>query len=88
MSDDQAGITGVDARSRAPIGLVVAGLIVIAVSIFVAQNTEDIEIQFLFFKGSMPLWLVIVIILVLGMVLGQALMYMRRRRKRRQDEST
>ncbi|MGI9666167.1 MAG: lipopolysaccharide assembly protein LapA domain-containing protein [Acidimicrobiia bacterium] len=84
MSDSDNLQASDDRGAKAPIGLVIAGLIVIAVAIFVSQNTDEVEIQFLVFSGSVPLWFLIVIFVVLGMVLGQALAWLRRRRKRRQ----
>jgi uncharacterized integral membrane protein len=69
--------------TKASAGLVIAGLIVIAVAIFVAQNTESIDFEFLVFNFSMPLWLVLVIVFALGAVVGQGAMWLRRRRRRK-----
>ena len=65
--------------------LVVAGIIVVAVAIFIAQNDESVSVKFLFFEGSVSLWLIIVICLVLGAILGQVFFFLRRRWKRKQD---
>lgn len=73
----------VDEQQRAPVALIVAGVIVVAIAIFVAQNTEDIQFEFLVFNFTAPLWLVLVIVFALGALAGQGLMWVRRRRKRR-----
>jgi uncharacterized integral membrane protein len=67
--------------------LVVIALIVAAVLLVVFQNTEDVTLSFLTFDFTMPLWLVLVIFLVLGAVLGQVFeaIRARRRRRRRRD---
>jgi uncharacterized integral membrane protein len=80
---DNDSVRDVGDGTRASAGLIIAGLIVIAVAIFVAQNTESIEFEFLVFTFSMPLWLVLVIVFALGAVVGQGVMWLRRRRKRR-----
>jgi uncharacterized integral membrane protein len=85
VADNDRNITDVGGSSKAPIGMVVAGLIVIGVAIFVAQNTEDIEFEFLWLNFSMPLWLVLVIVFLLGAVVGQSLLWLRRRRRRHHD---
>ena len=70
---------------RAAVWLIIAGIIVVAVAIFISQNADDVAVQFLWFTGEVPLWLLIVIALVAGAILGQVGLYLRRRRKRRKD---
>ena len=82
---DQDRFETVDAQQKAPVALIVAGIIVIATAIFVAQNTEEIRFEFLVFDFNAPLWLVLVIVFALGALAGQGLMWVRRRRKRRVD---
>ena len=84
---DSDGVRQTDDQSRAPIGLIVAGIIVIVVAIFIGQNTDEVEVQFLFFSGSLPLFLVIVIGMVLGAILWQGILWYRRRRQRRERRS-
>ena len=72
---------------RVSIWLVVAGIIVVAVAIFIGQNGDDVSISFLWFSGDIPLWLLIVLALIAGAILGQVGLYLRRRRRRR-DEAT
>lgn len=87
VTDNEHGVVEEESGARQSAWLVIAGIIVIAVAIFIAQNAEDVPIQFLFFEGSVPLWLIIVTSLVLGAILGQVFFYLRRRRKR-QDQAT
>lgn len=86
MTDNEYGVVEEESGSRQSAGLVVAGIIIIAVAIFIAQNAEDVPIKFLFFEGSVPLWLIIVVTLVLGAILGQVFLYLRRRRKRKEEK--
>ncbi|MGI9584498.1 MAG: LapA family protein, partial [Acidimicrobiia bacterium] len=71
---------------RGSILLVITGVIVIAAAIFIAQNSETIPVQFLMVKGSVPLWLLIVVAMALGAGLGWVVSRMRRRRRRIEDE--
>jgi len=84
LTDNEHGAVEEESGARQSAWLVIAGIIVIAVAIFIAQNAEDVPIQFLFFEGSVPLWLIIVTALVLGAILGQVFFYLRRRRKRKE----
>jgi uncharacterized integral membrane protein len=85
VGDNDRNITDVGGDTKAPIAMVVAGLIVIGVAIFVAQNTEDVTFEFLWFNFTWPLWLVLVIVFVLGALAGQGAMWWRRRRRRNRD---
>jgi uncharacterized integral membrane protein len=63
-------------------------LIVVAAAIvlFVAQNTEDVSVDFLFFNGEWPLWLVVVGVIALTLVAERlALWIWRRTRKDKTD---
>ncbi len=80
---DDGGTGGVkkggrDVRVRAIIG----GLALIVGVIFIAQNSDQTETNFLFLHGSQPLWFMIVVCLLLGALLGQALGMLRRREKK------
>lgn len=86
MTDNEHSQGRNEDKSRAPVGLIIAGVILVAVTIFIAQNTEDIEIQYLTLTGSLPLWILLVIFMILGFLLGQSILWLRRRRKRRRDE--
>ena len=52
-------------------GRAISGVIVAVIAfIIVVQNTASAEIQFLGWSWNMPIWLILVIMLVLGMLLG------------------
>ena len=82
---DNDRIERMDGESRTPVGLIVAGIVVVVVAIFVAQNTEDVLFEFLWASFTLPLWLVLVGVFALGAVVGQAAVWCRRRRRRRDD---
>lgn len=82
MGDNERDITD-GTGSKVPGALIIAGIIVIGFAIFVAQNTEDINFEFLWLNFEWPLWLVLVIVFVLGAFVGQGLMWLRRRRRLR-----
>jgi uncharacterized integral membrane protein len=65
--------------------LVLAGLALAAAVVFIAQNGETVEANFLVFSAETRLWVSLVVTLVLGAVLGQALevLWNRSRRRRR-----
>jgi uncharacterized integral membrane protein len=64
---------------------IVALLALVAAVIFVAQNRNRVETTFLFFDSTPRLWVVIVVSLLLGALLGQAVALLARRRRRSDD---
>jgi uncharacterized integral membrane protein len=62
--------------------LVVAGLALAAAIIFVVQNSTHVETNFLFLDFNARLWVVILVSVLLGAALGQAMGLLRRRRKK------
>jgi uncharacterized integral membrane protein len=62
---------------------VIVGIVVAALSlIFILQNTEEVNIDFLFFDFEVGMWLGLLIAFVLGALLGWGLhMAWRRRQK-------
>jgi uncharacterized integral membrane protein len=62
--------------------LILAGLALLAAVVFVAQNSTHVETKFLFLDFNARLWVVIVVSLLLGALLGQAVGLLRRRRKK------
>ena len=52
--------------------IVIVIAILVLAGIVIAQNTEDATFNFLSWDISMPLWLVLTIMFVLGMFLGGA----------------
>ena len=72
---------GVDKRQVAR--LVVAGVALVAAIVFIAQNGETVEMNFLGFSVETRLWVGLVLTLVLGALLGQAVEALWHRRQRR-----
>jgi uncharacterized integral membrane protein len=60
--------------------IIVTVVIIAAVVAFILQNRQDIPVDFLFLTVTMSLWLLIVVFLVLGALLG--FMWQRRRASR------
>ena len=50
--------------------------------VFMAQNTQDVTLQFLFWSFTWPLWLLILVTAALGALLWIGLGVMRRHRRR------
>ena len=69
-------------NDRIGFGIIVTAVIVVALGIFVAQNLDQTKVEFLFFSFTLPLWIVAVIFLALGIVLGWIWRWISRRRKR------
>ncbi|QCW51759.1 DUF1049 domain-containing protein [Nocardioides dongxiaopingii] len=68
-------------------GVIAAAVLLILLVIFIAQNTESTDIQFLGFDGSLPLAVALLVATVVGMVVAGAvgslrILQLRRRIKR------
>ena len=66
--------------------LVAAAVVVLAI-LFVAQNSDRVETSFVFFDVTTRLWVGLLVALVLGALLGQAVEVLWARRKRRKAAS-
>jgi uncharacterized integral membrane protein len=77
-----SGTGGAPSGVRLSSGLVATlaggGLLII----FMAQNTEDVTLQFLFWSFTWPLWLFTLTVAVLGSILWIGLGVLRRHRRR------
>ncbi len=72
-------------ESGSSVWAIVAGIVGIAAIIFALQNSEEAQVDFLFFSATVPLSVVIIISLILGAILGWFVGYLRRRRRRNRD---
>jgi uncharacterized integral membrane protein len=69
-------------KSRLSGGLIGAGLLAAALAIFVVQNTDDVPVTFFFWTFTGPLWLVLLVSILVGLVaLELATSVIRRKRK-------
>jgi uncharacterized integral membrane protein len=66
------------------IKLIIAVLILIGLTFFVFQNTQDVALSWLFLEFTMPLWGLTLVLFGLGMLMGWAL-HVRRQRRRTRD---
>lgn len=58
---------------------------VAAVVAFVAQNTGDTEVTWLFFDATQPLWVVLLVTAAATLLAAELLTSAHRRRRRRED---
>ena len=64
--------------------LIVLAVVVVLLLIFVFQNTEKVAFKFLFFSFTWPAWLILLVTLVLGFLVGLVTSALLQRRKRRE----
>lgn len=71
-------------NDRIGIGIIITVAVVVILGVFVWQNRDAVEIEFLFLGVSLPLWAVVGVFMALGALLGWVWRWvMRRRGKRR-----
>jgi uncharacterized integral membrane protein len=88
MADDSDGMQSGDKEytdKGKSFGAIISVIVGVAALVFIFQNSEQQEVNFLFFSATVPLSVVIIISMVLGAVIGGSFGYMRRRRRRRRD---
>jgi len=79
VSDDKPQNIRVS-NDRIGIGIIIAVIVMVVLGIFVYQNRDTVEIQFLFLGVDLPLWAVIGIFILLGALLGWVWSWIMRRR--------
>jgi uncharacterized integral membrane protein len=57
---------GAEKKGGVSPALIVGLVVLAALLIFIFQNTDDVEVSFLFFDFSAPLWLILLAVAVLG----------------------
>ena len=67
-------------NDRIGIGIIITVVVVVILGVFVWQNRDTVEIQFLFLGVSLPLWAVVAIFIALGALLGWVWRWVMRRR--------
>lgn len=73
----------VNDQSRSRIGLILAGIATLALVFFVLQNTDDTEIDWLWFSWQMPKFLLIFITVALTLIVSVITAWILNRRSRR-----
>ncbi len=74
--------------SGPPVKLILLLLLVVALAIFFFQNGQDASVDYLWMNGTWPVWTVIGISVVAGIVLDRLLTWQWRRAKRRKNTET
>ena len=80
--DRQPGPAG---RNGPSLFLILLIAVAAIAAIFIVQNREEAEIQFLFFDGMFRIWTAIAFAIVLGMLLDRAIIMWWRRARRDRD---
>jgi uncharacterized integral membrane protein len=85
MSWEQRGGDAGEPTKRGGLGLeaFLFGIVALAIGAFIGQNTDEVRVDWAIFHFSMPLWLTVLIVLILGALLDRlAIVIWRRRRSR------
>lgn len=75
----------VDRETRGPrlsAGVIVVLVLVVAFVVFIAQNTEDAEVTWLFFDATVPLWLALLAAGVVAVIIAEIGGWLWRRSRR------
>jgi uncharacterized integral membrane protein len=72
-------------KRRISAAMVIWIVVAILAVVFIAQNANDSHVKFLFFDGTMSLWVVILLSIIAGVVLDRLVTWMLRRRKAKRD---
>ncbi len=71
--------TAQDGRSGPSLKLVLLLIVVAAVAVFFFQNFQEADVEFLWFEGQWPVWVVIGISLLAGIVIDRLASWLWRR---------
>ena len=83
MSNDQYDAQpGPEGRNGPSLFLILAIIVAAIAAIFIAQNREEAEIQFLFFDGTFRIWTAITFSIALGVLLDRMILMWWRRARR------
>ena len=75
------------AGHRRAVRLLLVGVAIVVAVVFMAQNNDEVELNFLFISVESRLWVGLLVTLLLGALLGQGVeaLWDRRKRRRRGD---
>lgn len=71
---------------RRAVRLLLVGVAIVVAVVFMAQNNDEVELNFLFISVESRLWVGMLVTLVLGALLGQGAEVLWERRKRRRGD--
>ncbi len=80
--DQQPGPAG---RNGPSLFLILSIVVAAVAAVFIAQNREEAEIQFLFFDGTFRIWTAIAFSILLGVLLDRMILMWWRRARRDRD---
>lgn len=78
--------TAESGSSGPPIKLILLLLLVAALAVFIIQNGQDAQIDYLWTHGVWPVWIVIAISVLTGIVIDRLVGWQWRRARRRKNE--
>ncbi len=81
-ANDRRGEAPQGDKTRISPSLIIGIVVAILVVVFIVQNAKDSQVKFLFWDGTVSLWVVIVVSLILGAVLDRIVTWYMRRRSR------
>lgn len=79
-------LPGAKAKERRSWRTYAAGVVAVVVLVFVIQNSQEVEVDFIFATTSTPLFFVILIAAALGALIGWLFPHVRRDRRRERNE--
>jgi uncharacterized integral membrane protein len=85
-ADFRDGQLAGEGRRKISPRMIVAAVAAVIGLIVVLQNTNRVDVTFLFFDGTMHLWVFALLMILLGVGLGQLAGVLIRRRRRRADD--
>jgi uncharacterized integral membrane protein len=68
-------------KSRISAAMIIWIVVAILAIVFVFQNANDARVKFLFWDGTLSLWVVIVLTLIVGALLDRFVIWMLHRRR-------
>lgn len=82
-ASDESGVVEVDPRTGIPWGVIWLFVGAALLVIFAVQNTNEVQVKFLWIEGEFPLSIVILVTATVSILLGELLGVVYRRRRRR-----
>lgn len=86
MDHDDVRTDGKQEGSRASARLIITGVVIVALLLFVGQNTDNVSVNWLVFSGDAPLWLMLVLAAAAGAVIALGVNMNLQRRQRKKDK--